>query len=80
MSEKSNDEEGATMMNTDLLPRAVHDLVVCTTEYSPVTGEGRMRDDEVTRQVAVGIPYFYVVDAGTVSWRGLFARTSTIRG
>jgi len=61
------------MMNTDLLSHIVHELVVCTTKYFPVTGEGRMRDEEVARRVSISIPHFSVVDADTMSWGGLGA-------
>ena len=66
------------MMNTDLLSRVVHELVVCTTKYFPVTGEGRMRDEEVARRVSISIPYFSVVDADTTSRGGLGVHMSAI--
>ena len=70
LSDKSNDqEEMKTDMN--LFSCIVHELVVCATEYFPVAREGGMRDDEVTRRVAIGISYFGVVDADPVSRRGL---------
>ena len=70
LSDKSNDwKEIKTAMN--LFSCIVHELVVCATEYFPVAREGGMRDDEVTRRVAIGISYFGVVDADPVSRRGL---------
>ena len=77
MSEKSgNGEDAAT--KTNLFPRVVHELVICASEYLPVTREGWMRDDEVTRRVAVCISYFGVVDTDPVSRRGLGTHKSTI--
>ena len=35
-------------MDTNLLSRVVHELVIYTTEYLPVARESGMRDDEVT--------------------------------
>jgi len=76
LSEKSGDGEDA--METNLLPRVVHKLVISATEYLPVTREGWMRDDEITRRVAVRISYFSVVDADPIIWRGLGVHKSTI--
>ena len=36
-------------VSTNLLSRIVHQLVVCATEYFPVTRECGMRDEKVTR-------------------------------
>jgi len=77
VSEKSGDEGGAAA-ETNLLPRVVHELVVRATDYLPVTREGWMRDDEVTCRVAVPISYFSIVDADSISRRGLGIYRSTI--
>ena len=59
-------------MKTDmnLFSRIMHELVVCATEYFPVTREGGMRNDEVARRAAIIISYFSVVGADPVSRRG----------
>jgi len=64
-------------MDTNLLSRVVDDLVVCTAEHLPVTGEGRMRGDEIACRVAISISYFSVVDGGPISRRRLNAHRST---
>jgi len=65
-------------MDTNLFSRVVHELVVCTTKHFPVTGEGRMWDEEVSHRVAISIPYFGVGNRDTVCWGGLGIRTSAI--
>ena len=65
-------------MNANLLSRIVHELVVCTTEYSPEARKGRMWDDEVTCRVTISVSYLGVVDADPVSRRGLDVRMSAI--
>jgi len=77
VSEKSGDGEDVAM-ETNLLPRVVHELVICATDYLPVTRESWMRDDKVARRVAVRTSYFSVVDADPMSWRGLGVHKSTI--
>lgn len=54
-------------MDTNLLSCIVGELVVCTAKYLPVTGEGRVRSDEVACRVAISISYFSVVDGGPIS-------------
>lgn len=75
LSDKLNSQEKA--MN--LFPSVVHQLIVRTTEYFPVTREGRMRYDEVTRRITISISYFGVMDTGTISRGGLGADKSIIR-
>ena len=70
-----NDRE--VTMDTNLLSRVVHELVVCTTEYFPVAREGGMRCDEVARRVAISTSYFGIVDADPVSRCGLGVYVST---
>jgi len=69
--QKSNDQEEEARMDSNLLSRAVHELIVCTTEHLPVTREGGMGDEEVVGRVAISIPYFRVVDTDPVSGRRL---------
>lgn len=63
-------------METDLLPRVVHELVICTAEYFPETRECGMWDDKVACCVTICISYFGVVNADPVSGRGLGANMS----
>lgn len=75
LSDKSNGwKEIKTAMN--LFSCIVHELVVRTTEYFPVTREGGVWDDEVTCRVAIGVSYLSVVDADPVSLRGLGVQKS----
>lgn len=76
LSEKSNDQEEGESPN--LLSRVVHELVVRTTEYLPVTREGGVRDDEVATRIAISIPYFRVMNTNAVSRRRLGLHTSTV--
>lgn len=69
-SEGSNDEEKAEV-NTNLFSCIVHELVVCTAEYLPITRKGWVRDDEVVRRIAISISYLCVMDADPVSGRRL---------
>ena len=64
-------------MDTNLLSRVMYELVVCTTKYLPVTGEGRVWDDEVACRVTISIPYFCVVNADPIGRCGLDVYTST---
>ena len=67
-------------MDANLFSGVVHQLVVCTAEYFPVTGEGGMRDDEVTRRITISISNFGVMDTGAISRGGLGVnRSTTIR-
>jgi len=65
-------------MDTNFLSRVVGELVVCTTKYLPVTGEGRVRGDEIACRVTISISYFSVVDGGPISRRRLNAHRSTV--
>ena len=58
-------------MDMNLFSGVVHELIVCTTEYFPVTRKGRVRDDEVTGGVTIGISNFGVMDTGAISRGGL---------
>ena len=64
-------------MDTNLLSSVMDELVICTAKYFPVTGEGRVWDDEVACRVAISISYFCVVDADPISRRRLDVCTST---
>ena len=77
MSDKLHDRKG---MKTDinLFSRIMHELVVCATEYFPVTRKDGMRNDEVARRAAIIISYFSVVGADPVSRRGLGVQKSKI--
>ena len=59
------------MVDMNLFSHVVDELVICTTDYLPVAGKSGMRDDEVTRGVAIGVTYFGVVDTDPMSCRGL---------
>ena len=63
---------------TNFFSGVVHELVVYTTQYFPVTREGRMRDDEVTGRITISISYFGVMDTGAISRGGLGFDLSTI--
>jgi hypothetical protein len=65
-------------MDTNILSRVVYKLVVCTTEYLPVTREGGVRDKEVTSGIAISVSYFGVGNAGPVSGRELGVYMSII--
>jgi hypothetical protein len=58
-------------MGMNLFSRVMHQLIVCAAKYFPVPGEGRVRDDEVARRIAISTSYFCVVDADSISRRGL---------
>ena len=58
-------------MDTNLLSCVMHELIVRTTEYSPVTGECWMGDDEVARSVGISISYSRVMNTDSVSSRRL---------
>lgn len=62
---------GEERVDTNFLSRVMHELVVRATEYSPVTGECWVRDDEVTRSVGISISYSRVMNTDPVSLRRL---------
>lgn len=59
------------MVDTNIFPRVMYELIVRTASDFPVTGKSGMRDNEVSRSVAISISYFGVVDAGPMTWRRL---------
>lgn len=65
---EKNKGSGEENMDTNLLSRVMHELVVRTAENSPVTGECWMGDDEVARRVGIGVSYFRVMNADSVRW------------
>ena len=65
---------GEECVDTNFLSRVMHELVVCTAENSPVTGECWMRDDKVARRVSISVSYFRVMNADSMSWRRLDER------
>lgn len=65
-------------MDMDLFSGVVHELVVCTTEYFPVTREGGMWDDEVACRITIGVSYFGVMDTDAIGRGGLGINWSTI--
>ena len=66
---KSKDRKEAK----NLFPGIVHELIICTTEYFPVTREGGMWDDEIARRITISVSYLGVTDAGAISRSGLGA-------
>ena len=58
-------------MNANLFSGVVHELVVCTTEYFPVTRKRGMRDDEIACRITISTSYFGVMNTDAVSRGGL---------
>ena len=55
----------------NLFSRVVHELIICTSVHFPVTRKSGVRDDKVTRRVAISVSDFGVMDGGPIRRRRL---------
>lgn len=58
--------EEEEMVGMNLFSGIMHELVVCTAKYFPISREGGMRDDKITRRITISISYFGVMNTDAI--------------